>query len=154
MPASPRPLGYAAPMWFPLLLLACAARHPASPTPPPVDAAAAVVTDSGLRYWTLRPGTGPVPRRGQTVAVHYTGWLKDGPKFDSSLERGRPLVFTVGVGQVIAGWDEAVSTMGVGEVREVEIPPGLGYGPTGAGGVIPGGATLIFEIELLRVVDG
>lgn len=141
-------------MLLPLLLLACGAPHPASPTPPPVDSASAVVTPSGLRYWVLHPGTGEPLRHGQTVAVHYTGWLKGGPKFDSSLERGRPFVFTPGAGNVIAGWDEAVSTMRVGEARVIEVPPELGYGANGAGGVIPGGATLLFEIELLRVVDG
>jgi peptidylprolyl isomerase len=108
-----------------------------------------VTTPSGLKYWVLREGDGATPYAGQTVRVHYTGWLADGTKFDSSRDRGQPLEFAVGQRQVIAGWDEGVGTMKVGEIRRLEIPPDLGYGPQGAGGVIPPGATLVFEVELL-----
>lgn len=118
----------------------------------PIDGIPVVVTPSGLKYWVLREGDGPTPPPGATVSVHYTGWLADGTKFDSSLDRGTPLQFKVGGGQVIKGWDEAVATMKVGEQRRLEIPPGLGYGERGAGGMIPGGATLVFEVELLGVV--
>ncbi|MDP2305490.1 MAG: FKBP-type peptidyl-prolyl cis-trans isomerase [Pseudomonadota bacterium] len=118
----------------------------------PIDGIPVVTTPSGLKYWVLREGTGPTPTRGDTVAVHYTGWLADGKKFDSSLDRGTPLQFKVGGGQVIKGWDEGVATMKVGEQRRLEIPPGLGYGAGGAGGMIPGGATLVFEVELVRIV--
>jgi peptidylprolyl isomerase len=117
----------------------------------PYDGVAEVKTPSGLRYWVLRLGDGPTPATGQTVFVHYTGWLANGTKFDSSRDRGQPLDFPVGAGRVIKGWDEGVSTMKVGEVRRLEIPPDLGYGPKGAGGVIPGGATLVFEVELVGV---
>lgn len=129
-----------------------AIRHTDAQTP--IDGITPVTTPSGLKYWVLRPGDGAIPTRGQTVAVHYTGWLADGKKFDSSLDRGQPLQFTVGAGQVIKGWDEGVSTMQVGEKRRLQIPSSLGYGPAGAGGMIPGGATLVFEVELLRIVDG
>lgn len=109
-------------------------------------------TSTGLTYWTLKEGTGVTPTTGQTVAVHYSGWLKDGgKKFDSSLDRGRPIEFPVGTGGVIPGWDEAVGAMKVGEHRMLEIPPTLGYGDRGAGGVIPGGATLLFDVELMAV---
>ncbi len=110
-----------------------------------------VTTPTGLKYWVLRAGTGAVPTPGQTVSVHYTGWLADGSKFDSSRDRGTPLEFAVGAGRVIKGWDEGVSTMAVGEVRRLEIPPHLGYGERGAGGRIPGGATIVFEVELLAL---
>lgn len=108
-------------------------------------------TTSGLRYEELEAGTGAQPQRGQVVQVHYTGWLTDGRKFDSSLDRGEPLQFTLGVGQVIAGWDEGLSTMKVGGRRKLLIPPHLGYGARGAGGVIPPNAELIFEVHLLGV---
>ncbi|MES2640995.1 MAG: FKBP-type peptidyl-prolyl cis-trans isomerase [Myxococcota bacterium] len=118
----------------------------------PIDGLPLVTTPTGLKYWVLREGTGPTPAPGETVAVNYTGWLADGTKFDSSLDRGVPLQFKVGGGQVIKGWDEAVSTMKVGEARRLEIPPGLGYGERGAGGMIPGGATLVFEVELVGIM--
>ncbi|HEX2173676.1 MAG TPA: FKBP-type peptidyl-prolyl cis-trans isomerase [Dehalococcoidia bacterium] len=108
-------------------------------------------TPSGLQYEDLVPGTGASPLRGQTAVVHYTGWLTDGTKFDSSVDRGQPFSFRVGVGQVIAGWDEGVSTMQVGGKRKLTIPAELGYGARGAGNVIPPGATLVFEVELLDV---
>lgn len=111
-----------------------------------------VTTESGLKYVDLEEGTGRMPRRGQTVVVHYTGMLKDGTKFDSSRDRGRPFQFQLGVGQVIPGWDEGISTMQVGGRRELIIPPELAYGERGAGGVIPPKATLIFDVELLKII--
>jgi len=110
-----------------------------------------VVADSGLKYYDLAVGTGPVAQSGQAVQVHYTGWLADGTKFDSSLDRGEPFSFTLGSGQVIPGWDEGVTGMQVGGVRQLVVPPDLGYGSTGAGEVIPPDATLIFEVELLAI---
>ena len=111
-----------------------------------------VTTASGLKYIDLTEGTGETPKAGQQVTVHYTGTLEDGKKFDSSHERGQPFTFTIGVGQVIRGWDEGVMTMKVGGKRKLIIPSHLGYGPRGAGGgVIPPNATLIFEVELLGV---
>src|SRR5262245_65533793 len=110
-----------------------------------------VTTASGLQYVDLVVGTGAQPAAGQSVSVHYTGWLTDGRKFDSSLDRGQPLVFPVGRGRVIKGWDEGVGSMKVGGKRKLVIPAHLGYGDHGAGGVIPPGATLIFEVELLDV---
>jgi peptidylprolyl isomerase len=118
-------------------------------------AANKVTTPSGLGIIDDKVGTGPVPQSGQTVIVNYTGWLyvdgKKGNKFDSSLDRNQPFSFTLGQGQVIKGWDEGLSTMHVGGKRTLIIPPDLGYGASGAGGVIPPNATLIFEVELLGV---
>ncbi len=110
-----------------------------------------VTTDSGLQYQVLKEGDGATPTPGQNVTVHYTGTLEDGTKFDSSRDRGRPFQFKIGVGQVIKGWDEGVGTMKVGERRKLIIPSELGYGSRGAGGVIPPDATLIFDVELLKV---
>lgn len=104
---------------------------------------------SGLQYTIDQPGTGAQPKAGQTVSVHYTGWLPDGTKFDSSRDRGSPLEFPVGQGHVIKGWDEAIAAMKVGEKRTLVIPPSLGYGDRGAGGVIPPNATLVFKVELV-----
>jgi FKBP-type peptidyl-prolyl cis-trans isomerase FkpA len=106
-------------------------------------------TDSGLQYREIEVGTGEAASNGATASVHYTGWLMDGTKFDSSLDRGTPLEFRVGAGMVIQGWDEGVASMNVGGKRELVIPPQLAYGDRGAGGVIPPGATLRFEVELV-----
>ncbi len=111
----------------------------------------AVTTPSGLKYVELKEGTGATPKSGQTVEVHYVGTLEDGTKFDSSRDRGQPFSFKIGVGQVIKGWDEGVSTIKVGGRRKLIIPSELGYGARGAGGVIPPNATLIFDVELLGV---
>ena len=112
-------------------------------------------TDSGLQYRDVKEGTGEKPKKGQTCVVHYTGWLwvedAKGKKFDSSKDRGEPFDFPVGEGRVIKGWDEGVAGMKVGGKRELIIPPDLGYGDRGAGGVIPPNATLFFEVELLEV---
>jgi peptidylprolyl isomerase len=108
-------------------------------------------TASGLGYVDLVEGTGPQPTTGESVRVHYTGWLESGQKFDSSHDRRQPLVFSVGRGQVIKGWDEGVGSMKVGGKRKLVIPASLGYGERGAGGIIPPGATLIFEVELLGI---
>lgn len=108
-------------------------------------------TPSGLQYSVDAVGTGAQPRPGQTVSVHYTGWLTNGTKFDSSRDRGAPIEFPIGMGRVIAGWDEGVGAMKVGEKRTLVIPPTLGYGARGAGGVIPPNATLVFKVELVGV---
>jgi FKBP-type peptidyl-prolyl cis-trans isomerase len=149
-----------------LTLAGCAsAPPPAPPTPAgttaaapavPVPAAPAVQevsTASGLRYVDLLVGDGALAEDGMTVAVHYTGWLSDGTKFDSSRDRGeRPFTFQLGAGQVIRGWDDGVKGMRVGGKRKLTIPPDLGYGERGAGGVIPPNATLVFEVEFVGVV--
>jgi FKBP-type peptidyl-prolyl cis-trans isomerase FkpA len=108
-----------------------------------------VTTTSGLQYVDLAVGTGATAEAGQTVTVHYTGWLENGTKFDSSVDRGQPFSFPLGTGRVIKGWDEGVKGMKVGGKRKLTIPAKLGYGAQGAGGVIPPHATLIFDVELL-----
>lgn len=132
-------------------------------TAPAVPAAAAAgkkeskmkTTPSGLQYEDTQEGTGASPKTGQTCVMHYTGWLFEnktkGKKFDSSLDRGQPFEFPIGQGRVIQGWDEGVATMKVGGKRTLVIPPSIGYGARGAGGVIPPNATLLFEVELLGV---
>jgi peptidylprolyl isomerase len=118
-------------------------------------AGAAITTPSGLKIMDTKLGTGATPRPGQICVMHYTGWLYEGgakgKKFDSSLDRGQPFEFPLGRRQVISGWDEGVATMKVGGKRTLIIPPELGYGARGAGGVIPPNATLIFDVELLDV---
>ncbi len=109
------------------------------------------VTNTGMKYEIIKEGTGPSPVRGDSVTVHYTGWLEDGTKFDSSVDRKQPFTFKLGVGQVIQGWDDGVATMKVGGITKFFIPPELGYGSRGAGGVIPPNAKLIFEVELLSI---
>ena len=106
---------------------------------------------SGLEIQELKLGEGAEAKAGATVDVHYTGWLLDGTKFDSSVDRGKPFSFHLGAGEVIRGWDEGVAGMKVGGKRKLRIPAELGYGARGAGGVIPGNATLIFDVELLGV---
>jgi peptidylprolyl isomerase len=110
-----------------------------------------ITTASGLKYKEITVGTGAIPKQGNKVTVHYIGTLENGTKFDSSRDRGNPFDFNLGVGQVIKGWDEGLSTMRVGGRRILTIPPELGYGTRGAGGVIPPNATLIFDVELLKV---
>ena len=127
------------------------ASEPPSPAPSTMTDEPLITTDSGLQYVDLVEGTGAMPQSGQRVTVHYTGTLEDGTKFDSSRDRGRPFSFQIGVGQVIKGWDEGVATMRVGGQRQLVIPSELGYGTRGAGGVIPPNATLIFDVELLRI---
>jgi FKBP-type peptidyl-prolyl cis-trans isomerase FkpA len=110
-----------------------------------------ITTDSGLIFEDIQPGDGDTAQAGKSVSVHYTGWLTDGSKFDSSKDRDEPFGFRLGGRQVIPGWDEGVAGMKVGGVRKLTIPPHLAYGTRGAGGVIPPNATLVFEVELLGV---
>ena len=114
-----------------------------------------MTTASGLQIIDVKEGTGASPKPGQTCVMHYTGWLYEngakGKKFDSSVDRGQPFEFPIGVGRVIKGWDEGVATMKVGGKRTLIIPANLGYGARGAGGAIPPNATLLFEVELLGV---
>jgi peptidylprolyl isomerase len=127
-----------------------------APTPSMAQTAGkTMTTPSGLQITDTQLGTGAIPKPGQTCVVHYTGWLYEngtkGKKFDSSVDRGQPFEFPIGQQRVIAGWDEGVGTMKAGGIRTLIIPPSLGYGARGAGGVIPPNATLIFEVELLEV---
>lgn len=127
----------------------------AAPTSGPwakVDASKFVTSKTGLKYAVLKPGTGAVAKAGDPVQVHYTGWLQsDGKKFDSSRDRGEPIGFPLGQGSVIPGWDEGVAGMKVGEQRQLVIPANLGYGERGAGADIPPGATLVFDVELVKI---
>lgn len=119
--------------------------------PTKVESSKFKLKPSGLKYAIITEGKGASAKKGQTVSVHYTGWLeKDGKKFDSSVDRNEPFEFPLGGGQVIKGWDEGVEGMKIGEKRQLVIPAKLGYGDRGAGGVIPPGATLVFDVELLK----
>jgi FKBP-type peptidyl-prolyl cis-trans isomerase FkpA len=110
-----------------------------------------ITTPSSLQYEDIAEGAGTAAKAGDTVQVHYTGWLTDGTKFDSSVDRKSPFNFKLGAGRVIKGWDEGVAGMKVGGKRKLQIPPQLGYGAQGAGGVIPPNAVLVFEVELLGI---
>ncbi len=108
-------------------------------------------TPGGVSYWDIKFGTGAVAVKGQKVTVHYTGWFTDGKKFDSSVDRSEPLSFNLGAGEVIKGWDEGVAGMKVGGKRQLKIPPDMAYGHRGYPGAVPPDATLIFDVELLKV---
>lgn len=146
-----------------LVLTAAAFAQTSAPAHKPVPAARSntnaptkvtgdgVKTESGLQYWDIKVGVGPVAKAGDHVTVHYTGWLTTGKKFDSSVDANHPFDFTLGQGDVIKGWDEGVAGMKVGGKRQLRIPPELAYGETGFKGVIPPNATLIFDIRMLAV---
>ena len=144
-------------VWMVLLLSAffwaCGDKSPTSQEPPVVESTALrdTVTASGLHLIDIVRGAGTVPHTGDVVEVHYTGWLGDGTKFDSSLDRGEPLQFVLGRGYVIAGWDEGLALMRQGGKARLIIPPDLAYGARGYPDVIPANATLTFEVELVRV---
>jgi len=153
--------------WLTLALVVCTSQLACSagpdeksktktePSAPPLtekEEKEATKTNSGLKYLDLKKGDGAEAKKGKTVHVHYTGWLTNGKKFDSSLDRGKPFDFELGAGDVIKGWDEGVAGMKVGGKRKLIIPPDLGYGARGTrDGAIPPNATLIFEVELLKV---
>jgi peptidylprolyl isomerase len=139
-----------------VLMLAAMVSQAASPSQGDESKSKKMIkTKSGLQYADDKEGTGDLPKAGRMCVMHYTGWLwvndAKGKKFDSSVDRGQPFEFTLGVGEVIKGWDEGVATMKVGGKRRLLIPPDLGYGRRGAGDVIPPNATLLFEVELLGV---
>lgn len=135
-----------------LLLISTIWVHAQGPDHPTPVTGNGITLPSGLKYWDVKVGTGKEATNGHKVKVHYTGWLlENGKKFDSSVDRGQPFEFTIGAGEVIKGWDEGVAGMKVGGKRQLRIPPELGYGMRGAGGVIPPNAFLIFDVELLGV---
>jgi FKBP-type peptidyl-prolyl cis-trans isomerase len=125
-----------------------AEKKPAAPTK---VSGKPVTTSTGLQYWDIKKGTGAPAVAGKEVSVHYTGWLVNGKEFDSSLDAGEPIKLTLGIGQVIKGWDDGIAGMKVGGKRQLRIPPALGYGQRGAGSAIPPNATLIFDVELMAV---
>ena len=135
---------------FDVELVEIAPGSPAAPTE--VEEAQYTTTEQGIKYAELVTGEGPTVKNGQLMVVHYTGWLEDGTKFDSSVDRGAPFTFNLGMGQVIAGWDLGMRGMQVGSTRQIVIPPQLGYGEEGYPPVIPPSSTLIFEVELLEVL--
>jgi FKBP-type peptidyl-prolyl cis-trans isomerase FkpA len=140
-----------------VLTTSCAKKEepkPTASTPQPAGSMAApqpAASVSELKIEDSKVGAGAVAETGKRVTVHYTGWLTNGTKFDSSKDRGEPFSFQLGAGEVIKGWDQGVAGMKVGGVRKLTVPPSLGYGANGAGGVIPPNATLVFEVELLGV---
>ena len=139
-------------IWLPILLaVACCGVAAAQDKDKDKKKEKIVKTDSGLQYVDLKVGDGAEAKKGDRVEVHYTGWLKDGKKFDSSVDRGEPFEFPLGAGKVIKGWDEGIIGMKVGGKRTLVIAPSKGYGARGAGGVIPPNATLLFDVELLEV---
>jgi peptidylprolyl isomerase len=138
-------------IWVPAVVLACAAVTALAVVGATAAEGKVVTTDSGLKYQDLKEGTGEAAKKGDAVEVHYIGTLKDGTKFDSSRDRKEPFTFKLGAGMVIKGWDEGVVGMKVGGKRKLIIPPELGYGTRGAGGVIPPNAELTFEVELLKI---
>jgi FKBP-type peptidyl-prolyl cis-trans isomerase len=137
-------------LWSAAAALLTQALHPTA-TGQDKQAEKVVTTSSGLKYVDQKVGTGPAAKKGDVVEVHYTGWLQNGKKFDSSHDRNEPFTFPLGAGKVIKGWDEGVAGMKVGGKRKLIIPPDLAYGQRGAGGVIPPGATLTFEVDLLKI---
>lgn len=134
-----------------LLLIISCSKKIGTDKPTQINQDKYTTTESGLKYADIKLGSGEMPESGKTVVVHYTGWLEDGTRFDSSLPKKRPFEFRLGVGQVIRGWDEGVASMKVGGIRQLIIPSDLAYGEQGAGNVIPPNATLIFEVELLAI---
>jgi FKBP-type peptidyl-prolyl cis-trans isomerase FkpA len=108
-------------------------------------------TASGVQYWDLKPGAGAAAESGKTVTIHYVGFLTDGKKFDSSVDRNRPFSFSLGEGTVIKGWDEGIAGMKVGGKRQLKVPPAAAYGSEGKGGVVPPNSTLTFDVQLLEV---
>jgi FKBP-type peptidyl-prolyl cis-trans isomerase FkpA len=135
------------------LLLAQAGKKTAAKVPagPTKVSGKPVTTASGLQYWEIKKGSGAEAVKGKKVSVHYTGWLTDGKEFDSSLDRGEPIDFVLGAGNVIKGWDEGITGMKVGGKRQLRIPPQLAYGQRGFSPVIPPNATLVFDVELVGV---
>ena len=146
-----RPLAAALALAFAFVLVFSWRAARADNSAPSKVKGAPVTLPSGLKYVDLKKGGGAEAKAGASVSVHYTGWLTDGKKFDSSVDRGEPFQFKLGAGMVIKGWDEGVAGMKVGGKRQLTIPANLAYGERGAGGVIPPGATLIFDVELLAV---